>query len=414
MPRRLKDPHSLLACVTLSSGLALLIYFRRHLCGTLSRIFLRCVEEAIQRLAWQRLPNKIIFLRHGQAEHNLEGAHVLQEDNPDRKPDNLTELTHLGARQAKAAGLRIRKLLGNRGTISVIVSPFERTQQTLYALQSKLGDVRVRCVHVDPRVREQEFGNFQVAADMTRHAQTAHEVGRFYYRRPTGESGADVYDRAASFWDSLLLGAVNLHEIFTPSPPKADDALLVVTHGLTMRLLLMRYFNWSPQTFDAVYNPGNCDMWVLDKDSASRSYYIEPKDCSPPCMPWATRQVRLLRTTSDEMEDWTLVNYLALPQPRTSHAIEALREHLIRGHGHRLDPSKLDTAKEREAFMKETIAKVEAVDVQSVEWIDWWCGRVSEEGVGLRTDNNRTNRNAMRRDWSLDKEDADLVHQFGH
>ena len=33
---------------------------------------------------------------------------------------------------------------------------------------------------------------------------------------------------------------------------RADDALLVVTHGLTMRLLLMRYFNWSPQTFDAV------------------------------------------------------------------------------------------------------------------------------------------------------------------
>ena len=31
---------------------------------------------------------------------------------------------------------------------------------------------------------------------------------------------------------------------------RKDDALLVVTHGLTMRLLLMRYFGWSVDTFE--------------------------------------------------------------------------------------------------------------------------------------------------------------------
>ena len=89
------------------------------------------------------------------------------------------------------------------------------------------------------------------------------QVGRFYYRRPTGESGADVYDRAATFWDSLLRNALNPKDMFLPTSqmPQTDDALLVVTHGLTMRLLLMRYFAWSAQTFDAVYNPGNCDSW---------------------------------------------------------------------------------------------------------------------------------------------------------
>lgn len=78
-----------------------------------------------------------------------------------------------------------------------------------------------------------------------------------------GESGADVYDRAATFWDSLLRGALSPEDMFLPASqmPKPDDALLVVTHGLTMRLLLMRYFAWSAQTFDAVYNPGNCDSW---------------------------------------------------------------------------------------------------------------------------------------------------------
>ena len=279
------------------------------------------IQDGLDQQAWERLPMRIILLRHGQAEHNLEGAAILTEENPDRKPDNLSELTELGREQALESGALIRDLLGDRGTISVVVSPFERTLQTLYSLQRALGNVRVRKVHVDPRVREQEFGNFQKADEMRKHSQTSQEVGRFYYRRPTGESGADVYDRASNFWESLLGGALTPQEALVHNhrtPP--DDALLVVTHGLTMRLLLMRYFAWSPQTFDAVYNPGNCDFWVLAKDpTGARRYCLEPSSCSPPRMPWATRQVRVVDVDGAATEH-TLVDYLSLPQPRKSMA----------------------------------------------------------------------------------------------
>ena len=131
--------------------------------------------DQLREQQWQQLPARIILLRHGQAEHNLDPT-ILQEDNPNRKPDNLCELTSLGRSQARSAGERIRKLLGNRGVISVIVSPFERTLQTLYALQQELGDVEVRRVHIDPRVREQEFGNFQ--RDMAQLGKDANEVRR--------------------------------------------------------------------------------------------------------------------------------------------------------------------------------------------------------------------------------------------
>ena len=387
----------LLACGLSCAAVALLFRERAR------RSLLRWLEDGMQELAWRRLPRKIIFVRHGEAHHNLEGGAILQEDNPNRKPDNLSELTPLGREQARAAGHRLRRLLGGDGTISAVVSPFERTQQTLYALQQNLGDVRVRCVHVDPRVREQEFGNFQVAEDMPRHKQTANEVGRFYYRRPTGESGADVYDRAASFWDSLLGGSFNMQDLFRRRRAGPDDALLVVTHGLTMRLLMMRYFNWSPQTFDAVYNPGNCDFWVLVKDEARRAYRLEPGDCSPPCMPWATRQVRVVRHAGAgfEAQDYTLVDYLALPQPRTSH-LEAALESLIPGHGHHLNPSRLASPEEREAFIKEQLAKVEPIEPSTVHSIDWWCGKISEEGVGLRMDKSLT----MRRTVSAGRERA--------
>ena len=112
---------------------------------------------------------------------------ILHEDNPNRKADNLCELTKLGQRQGREAGRRVRRLLGDGARISAVVSPFERTQQTLYCMQQELQDedgrgVRVRYVHVDPRVREQEFGNFQAREDMQLHRETASEVGRFWYR----------------------------------------------------------------------------------------------------------------------------------------------------------------------------------------------------------------------------------------
>jgi broad specificity phosphatase PhoE len=181
----------------------------------------------IQSCARPRV-GRIIFVRHGQAEHNLEGGAILQEDNPNRKPDNLSELTPLGRAQACAAGSRIRTLLGDEAIVSVVVSPFERTQQTLYCMQQTLGQVRVRRVDVDPRVREQEFGNFQVAEDMQRHREYSSEVGRFYYRRPTGESGADVYDRASSFWESFFSGAGRLRPQDALCP-QAESATRVST-----------------------------------------------------------------------------------------------------------------------------------------------------------------------------------------
>ena len=383
-----------------AAAVALWLLRRRMSLALMRWLFDRQLE-----MEWEAMPERIMLLRHGEAEHNVHGAELLLADCPDRKPDNLCELTRVGRSQARAAGKRIAEILGEGSEISVVVSPFERAQQTLYCVQQMLGrgKVRVRRVHIDPRVREQEFGNFQVAEDMPRHKRTASEVGRFYYRRPTGESGADVYDRAASFWDSLLSGSFNVQDLFRRRRAGPDDALLVVTHGLTMRLLMMRYFNWSPQTFDAVYNPGNCDFWVLVKDEARRAYRLEPADCSPPCTPWATRQVRVVRHAGAglEAQDYTLVDYLALPQPRTSH-LEAALESLIPGHGHHLNPSRLASPEEREAFIKEQLANVEPIEPSTVHSIDWWCGKISEEGVGLRMDKSLP----MRRTVSARRERA--------
>ena len=255
----------------------------------------------------EALPRRIILLRHGESEGNAD------ETLYRTKADNLIELTSEGTRQSLRAGKRIRELV-KEATVDMYVSPFQRTLQTARNVRKafriaepppgaaaaasedtgrgrswsgwaggggsgggsggRSGGGRgnggkggraaqVRHTHIDPRVREQEFGNLQGDEFKSQRAEQK-RVGRFWYRFPTGESGADVYDRTKQWWDSAVMQH-NLRPGFEPV-----DNIVVVTHGLTMRFILMQLFGWSPHTFSTVWNAGNCDMYVLKYDASLR------------------------------------------------------------------------------------------------------------------------------------------------
>ena len=129
------------------------------------------------------------------------------------------------------------------------VSPYRRTLHTL----ALLGLDPVWTVQ-EPRLREQDWGNLQDADDQRRYREERDFFGHFFYRLPNGESGADVDDRIAAFLTELRL-----------APPDAE-ALLVVTHGLAMRLLARRALGWSVALFEALSNPEPCEDRVLTLD----------------------------------------------------------------------------------------------------------------------------------------------------
>ncbi len=58
--------------------------------------------------------------------------------------------------------------------------------------------------------------------------------GRFWYRFPHGESGADVYDRMTIFEDHMIRD-INAGRFSN------NTSLVLVTHGLALRIFLMRY-----------------------------------------------------------------------------------------------------------------------------------------------------------------------------
>jgi broad specificity phosphatase PhoE len=189
---------------------------------------------------------KVVLLRHGECLGNVD------ESAYTRIPDHALALTAHGEQQAMAAGPRIKELVGD-ARLGVYVSPYRRTLRT-FAL---LGLAPAWTVQ-EPRLREQDWGNLQDAEGQRRHREERDFFGHFFYRLPNGESGADVDDRLAAFLDGL---EVRLHK-----DERHPKTVLVVSHGLTIRLLCRRLFDWSIELFESLSNVDTCENRVLDHD----------------------------------------------------------------------------------------------------------------------------------------------------
>ena len=198
-------------------------------------------------------PNRIVLVRHG-----------LSQGNADKRlhetiPDYALNLTDEGIEQAKQAGQEIKKIFGQE-TLQVYLSPYFRTRQTYQHIQESVKENIVK-VFEDPRLREQDWGHLRQPDTNEGIIQERDSFSTFYYRIKDGESGADVYDRVSGFLETL-------HRDFQKSD--FPDNVLLVTHGMTMRLFLMRWFHWSVEEFEAVRNPNNCQIVVMQKDLDDR------------------------------------------------------------------------------------------------------------------------------------------------
>lgn len=102
------------------------------------------------------------------------------------------------------------------------------------------------------QLREQDFGNFQNPDQIKRDISDRNKFGRFYYRFPHGESSSDVYNRISIFEDHLI------RDMRSGRFGNSTN-LVLVTHGLTLRIFLMRWFGWTVESFLQVGVA--IDMW---------------------------------------------------------------------------------------------------------------------------------------------------------
>jgi len=204
-------------------------------------------------------PEKIILVRHGESEGNADNS-LYQTTQ-----DFALKLSPGGIEQARQAGKQIRQIVGN-DSVFVYLSPYYRTRETYQHISEAIKENISRAME-DPRLREQDWGHLRHPDENKGISEERDNFSTFYYRIPDGESGADVYDRVSSFLDTL-------HRDFE----KIDfpENVLIVTHGLTMRLFLMRWFHWTVEEYESLRNPKNCQIVIMEKQFDNHYQLISP------------------------------------------------------------------------------------------------------------------------------------------
>ncbi|WMV11899.1 hypothetical protein MTR67_005284 [Solanum verrucosum] len=204
------------------------------------------------------LPKRIILVRHGEcsanADINVYGT----------TPNHKIELTEKGIEQAKQTGILMKKLISendNNWKVFFYVSPAERTRKTLREIGGSFPKRRVMGVKEEPRLRELNFGNYHDPASIGKIKKERVTYGRFYYRVPGGETGAEVYDRISSYIECLRRD-IEMKK-FVCHDPCQETNIIIVTHGLSSRIFLMKWFDWTIEQFEDLNRMKTSEFQVL-------------------------------------------------------------------------------------------------------------------------------------------------------
>lgn len=207
-------------------------------------------------------------MRHGESAANMDKSVNRFTSN------HKVELTQKGHSQAQEAGQVLRRFLEqecldeidhpNPRSISFYTSPYSRARETCSNIVDGIKDmdnVQYK-VYEEPRMREQDFGNFQsTAEEMEKIWEERAHYGHFFYRIPHGESAADVFDRISLFNETLFRKF------------EQDDfpnILVLVTHGIWARVFLMRWFKWSYEQFESLKNIPHCQYLIMKRGDSNK------------------------------------------------------------------------------------------------------------------------------------------------
>lgn len=202
---------------------------------------------------------EIILIRHGLSEGNKNKA-IHKE-----LADHVIPLSDEGRVQAEQAGLKLQNFLRKRTTrpnYRLWCSPYLRTRETAEGiLPMTWEDGKLICndYREDVALCEQNFGLFdgleddELAKEFPKefaHYQKMERFrGRFWSRYPGGESRSDVVQR--------------IHQMFGTWQRDAVNNIIVVSHGVTIRAIVMRWLHLSPEWFERERNPKNCSIRII-------------------------------------------------------------------------------------------------------------------------------------------------------
>lgn len=202
----------------------------------------------------------IFLIRHGESQLNA------NTDEAKHIPDHALALTDKGRQQAEEAGKELNKILAvqgiNKNSVRMWVSPYKRARQTAEIINKAI-DLTDKQIREDDMLVEINFGLFdgiskeeqkqKYSNEYAKYEKDRLEKGKFYARRPGGESALDVEMRLRIFFDT----------IFRDYNAGGPSNLIIVCHGGLINIFLKAFLHKSHEWYYEQGNPSNCSIIQL-------------------------------------------------------------------------------------------------------------------------------------------------------
>ncbi|MEK7859676.1 MAG: 2,3-diphosphoglycerate-dependent phosphoglycerate mutase [Elusimicrobiota bacterium] len=192
---------------------------------------------------------RIVLLRHGQSQWNLENRFTGWVDVP---------ITPLGDQEAHRAG---RELKGTPFD-KAFTSELKRAQQTLDIVLREIGRADLP-VEKDKALNERHYGDLQ-GLDKAETAKKYGDAQVHIWRRsfdvkpPGGESLKDTAERTLPYFEAHILPLA-----------KAGKTVLIAAHGNSLRAIIMKLEGLTPAQIMEV-NIGTCQPISYELDPSGR------------------------------------------------------------------------------------------------------------------------------------------------
>ncbi len=207
--------------------------------------------------------NKLVLLRHGQSQWNLENKFTGWKDVP---------LTEKGINEANNAGLLLKK--NNIKIDKVFSSVLERANKTaeIACKASQLDNLFVNGMLIyerDQRLNERDYGDL-VGLNKS---ETADKFGKeqvHIWRRsfdtppPNGESLKDVVDRVSPYFTDTI------------QPLILDKKnVLIVAHGNSLRAIMIKVGLYKSEEISSIELPTGSPLCLdYENDKLTNNYYL--------------------------------------------------------------------------------------------------------------------------------------------
>ncbi len=211
-----------------------------------------------------RLMNKLVLLRHGQSQWNLENRFTGWKDVP---------LTEKGINEANNAGRLLKK--NNIKIDKIFSSVLERANKTAeIAIRSSeienLYKNELLIYEKDQRLNERDYGDL-VGLNKTETAEKFGKEQVHIWRRsydtppPNGESLKDVVDRVSPYFIETIQPLINY-----------GKNILIAAHGNSLRAIMITIGLYKPEEISSIEIPTGSPL-CLDYENSKliNHYYLD-------------------------------------------------------------------------------------------------------------------------------------------